>query len=715
VLVLISVSAGPRRVSGALLLLAAAVWAGAHGLAVAGEQLHLSVPVVGVPTGQLAALALVCLAALRDPGADAVAPPTRTTARLTVAGQLLPHVVLVAAALVHLGAPLAGAQPPHTAGIALLCCLALTAVHRWVAVRDEARAAGRLRRSEAYFRSLVRSSSDAVLILDSGLRITWAAPSLHPPADAPALVGRRLSDTVHPEDADAVRRWLPDTAPDGDPAPAAPTGLRSFRLQDRSGNWRVLEAGVSDLRDDADVRALVLHCRDVTDRLDREHELSSLAFTDALTGLPNRAAQRTVMTGLLAELAAPVDGSPEDVALLLIEVQGLEEAREHAGRDVVDVALVEVARRLRATVRAEDQVARVGAELFSVLAHGTGNEPDLVAARCLSVIEAPITTDAGIVDLTAAVGFAPLDAALPEGTTVDRAELALLDARTAGAGSVRRYRDELTAARDRREQLRRDLVGARDRGELGLVWQPIVALADHRVTGVEALLRWQHPEHGDVPPEEFLPLAERAGLVVDLQRWVLHAATAGAATLPGHGLELKLGVNVSAQHVNAGTLVGDVSSALRESGLSPERLVVEVAESALTADRVADDVTALRLMGVHLALDDFGRGHSSLPGLGRMPVDIIKLDRTLLSRVDRDPYTRAICEAVVALGSALSIDVVAEGVETASQLGVLQALGCGFAQGFLLSRPVTLTGLVQLLHDHEGRLWPGIVGRVAAP
>jgi len=717
VLVLISVSAGARRVSGALLLLAAAVWAGGHGLAVAGEQLHLPVPVAGVPAAQLAALLLICLAALRDPGADAVDAPTRTTARLTVAGQLLPHVVLVAAALLYLGSPLVGAEPSYTAGTALLCCLALTAVHRWIAVRDEARAAGRLRRSEAYFRSLVRSSSDAVLILDSGLRITWAAPSLHPPADVPALTGRRLPEVVHPEDADAVRRWLPATAPDGDPAPAAPTGLRSFRLSDGSGNWRVLEAGVSDLRDDADVRALVLHCRDVTDRLDREHELSSLAFTDPLTGLPNRAAQRMAMAGLLAELtaAAPADGGPEDVALLLIEVQGLGEAREHAGRDVVDVALVEVAGRLRATVRAEDQVARVGAELFSVLAHGTGNELDRVAARCLSVIEAPITTDAGIVDLTAAVGLAPLDATLTEGSTVDRAELALLDARTAGAGSVRRYRDELTAARDRREQLRRDLVGARERGELGLVWQPIVALADHRVTGVEALLRWQHPEHGDVPPEEFLPLAERAGLVVDLQRWMLHAATAGAATLPGHGLELKLGVNVSAQHVDAGTLVGDVTSALRESGLSPERLVVEVAEAALTADRVADDVTALRLMGVHLALDDFGCGASSLPGLGRMPVDIIKLDRTLLSRVDRDPYTRAICEAVVALGSALSIDVVAEGVETASQLGVLQAVGCGFAQGFLLSRPVTLSGLVQLLDDHEGLLWPGIVGQVAAP
>jgi EAL domain-containing protein (putative c-di-GMP-specific phosphodiesterase class I) len=221
--------------------------------------------------------------------------------------------------------------------------------------------------------------------------------------------------------------------------------------------------------------------------------------------------------------------------------------------------------------------------------------------------------------------------------------------------------------------------------------------------------------YGDVPPDEFLPIAERAGLVIELQRWVLHAATAAAVTLPGHGLDLKLGVNVSTQHLAAGTLVGDVTSALRESGLSPERLVVEIAESALAGEHITDDVTALRLMGVHLALDDFGRGHSSLPRLGRLPVDIIKLDRVLLSRVDRDDYARAICEAVVALGAALHIDVVAEGVETASQLGVLQALGCGFAQGFLLSRPVALTGLVQLLDQCDGRLWPGIVGRVDVP
>ncbi|MCZ2824024.1 MULTISPECIES: putative bifunctional diguanylate cyclase/phosphodiesterase [unclassified Modestobacter] len=704
VLLLIAASPGPRRGAGALLLLAAATWATTHGLAIAGEDLQLAALGGAAPAGELVSLLLLCLAALRDPGAHDEAPPTRASARINVVGQLLPHLVTVAAGVAYLGAPLLGAAPSPAATIALLSCLSLTAVHRAAAARDEHRVAARLRRSEAYFRSLVRSSSDAVLILDGDLRISWVAPAVEP-AGSPGLRGRSLPEVVHPEDAVEVAAWLT-----GEGSGGVVLGLCSFRLADRTGAWRVFEAGVTDLRGDADVAALVLHCRDVTARLDRELELRSLAFVDPLTGLPNRAAQRLA----LAELLAGEDDGPTDAALLLVELHGLRAALENAGSEVVETTLTEVARRLRATVRGEDQVARIGTELFSVLAHGTGDELDRLAARCLAAIEAPIVTDAGIVDLSGAVGLVPLDPGLSEGQAVDRAELAVVAARAAGTGSVRRYRSELSAARDRREQLREDLVGARDRGELALAWQPIVALDDQRVTGVEALLRWQHPVYGEVPPEEFLPVAERAGLVVDLQRWVLREATAAALTLPRSGVALKLAVNVSAAHLAAGTLVGDVTAALRDSGLPPERLVVEIAESSLEVGALADDVAALRLMGVRLALDDFGSGRSSLPALGRLPIDIIKLDRSLLSRVDRDPYSRAVCQAVVALAATLGIDVVAEGVETTSQLTALRALGCGYAQGFLLARPIGLAGLVQLLESDTGRLWPGVAGRVGA-
>jgi diguanylate cyclase (GGDEF)-like protein/PAS domain S-box-containing protein len=625
---------------------------------------------------------------------------------------------MVVAALLFVGSAVLGAGHSAAAELAMLACFLLTAVHRAVTARDEARAAARLRDSEAYFRSLVRSSSDALLILDSELQITWAAPALEDSATAVGvrLAGARLPAVVHPDDADAVSAWLV-----GNAAAGGLTGLRAFRLPAASGSWRVLEAGVSDLRADVDVRALVLHCRDITARLHREDELHSIAFTDPLTGLPNRAAQLLALDGRLAALSAPADpaiaadgAATDGAALLLFDLQGLHEAREHAGGDIVDVALVEIARRLRGTLRADDHLARFGAESFGVLAQGTGAEPDRVAARCLSVIEQPLVTDAGIIDLTAAVGLVPLVAGLTDREALDRAELAVRDARAAGPGTVRRYQDAMGAARDRRDQLRRDLIGARERGELGLAWQPIVSLTDHRITTVEALLRWRHPVFGEVPPREFLPVAERAGLVVDLQRWVLSEATAAVRDLPVAAADVRLAVNVSAQHLAAGTLVADVAAALRTSGLPPERLIVEITESALITDggHLLDDIAALRLMGVHLALDDFGSGRSALPSLARLPVDVIKLDPTFLSRIDRDPYTRALCQAVVGLGAALGVDVVAEGVETASQLAVLENIGCTSAQGFLISRPVSIAGLAKLLEDGAGLLWPCASGRV---
>lgn len=632
------------------------------------------------PAAQLTCLALVCLAVVGDPGAHATAPPSRRTTRLSQAGQLLPHLVMVAAALLVVGSATLGSWPTATAAIALMTGLGLTAVHRGVTARDEARVGARLRDSEAYFRSLVRSSSDAVLILDGDLRITWAAPALLTDAlvAGAGLVGVVLPAVVHPEDAAAVGGWL--TA-------SRVSGLRTFRLPSRSGGWRVLETGVSDLRADVDVRALVLHCRDITARLDREDELHSLAFTDPLTGLPNRAAQLAALGTRLAVLDRPAQdadaltGEPDvtGVSLLLIDLQGMREARDNAGGDFVDVALTEIARRLRGSLREGDHVARCGAESFSVLTHGSSAEADRVAARCLSVIEQPLITEVGPVDLSACVGLVPLVPGLTEREALDRAELAVTDARAAGPGTVRRYRDALGAARDRCERLRRDLVGARERGELALAWQPIVSVADRRVTGVAALLRWRHPVLGDVPPEEFLPLAGRTGLDVDLQRWVLREATQAAVALPDHGVELKLDLDISARHLASGTLVGDVAAALAASGLAPQRLVVQVGEAAVTrgGEHALADVTALRLMGVHLALDGFGGGPSVLTALVEVPMDILRLDRALLTRVDRDAYPRALCRAVVAMGAELGVDIVADGVETVGQLAVLEASAAG--------------------------------------
>jgi EAL domain-containing protein (putative c-di-GMP-specific phosphodiesterase class I) len=245
-----------------------------------------------------------------------------------------------------------------------------------------------------------------------------------------------------------------------------------------------------------------------------------------------------------------------------------------------------------------------------------------------------------------------------------------------------------------------------------VLFQPVVSMSEQRVTGVEALLRWQHPQLGEVPPAEFVPIAERAGVIGELQRWALETAAGAVLTLPHGPAPLRLGVNISASHVAARTLVRDVAAVLQSTGLAPERLILEITEATLMSEgeHVAVDIEALRLMGVHVALDDFGTGRSSLAHLTRLPIDVLKLDHAFVLRVDRDPKARALCESVVAIAGALGLDVVAEGVETPAQLGALRAAGCGFAQGFLLARPMRLLDLVGMLDDGAGQLWPGLVG-----
>jgi EAL domain-containing protein (putative c-di-GMP-specific phosphodiesterase class I) len=275
-----------------------------------------------------------------------------------------------------------------------------------------------------------------------------------------------------------------------------------------------------------------------------------------------------------------------------------------------------------------------------------------------------------------------------------------------------RYAPELGAAADRRDRLRADLHGARARGELSLVFQPVVSVSERAVLGVEALLRWRHPELGELPPEEFLPVAERAGLTGELHRFVLSEAMAAVTALPAAEQPAALSVNLTAAYLAGGTAVRDVEAALRDSGLPAERLTVELTEDAAARAEgsVLLDVAALRLMGVRVALDDFGAERSSLGSLTRLPLDELKLDPSLTGRIDRDRAAHALCVSVVGIGRALGLRVVAEGVETPGQLGALCGIGVDAVQGFLLGRPVPVQRVAAVLRDGSGRLWPGLVG-----
>ena len=702
----------PHRQRMALVLL------GGTALLTGGRGLGTSALIAGAPLAVDASrflvvggLWLLVAAVLTDPGTDpgTDAAPTGGTAGVRGSaelGQLLPHLAMVAAVTVTAAVAVTGSRPGIVCGVGLVLSVALAAAHRWVSARDEARMAARLQRSEAYFRSLVRSAGDAVVILDDALRVTGASPALERVLGTAAaeLVGRHLVDAVHPDDAAAVGAALSATGPTGrtDVAP----GLLLLRLADGDAVWRYLEASVSDLREHADVGALVLHCRDMTDRHAREQALQSVAYTDQMTGLPNRAG---LLETLRAAVAAPA-AAPG--TLLLVELDGLAATREDVGREVVRMAVTEIGRRLRATVRGEDVVARMGGGAFAVLASGDAADADRLADRCLAVVERPILTPAGLIELTAGIGLVALDDGVGVDTLLSRGDLAVRAAHALGPGSSARYTPALGEAAARRDRLREDLQAARARDELALWFEPIVALEDQRITGMEVTLRWRHAELGEIPSVEFLAIAERAGLLGELLRWTLAEATTAVLSLPPTPEPLRVGLKLPAGYLATGTLVGDVQEALDRSGLAAGRLVLQLGTASVTSqdERVERDVAALRFMGVHVALSGFGVGASALTHLTRLPIDIMKLDRALVARVDRDPQARALCESVIGIGRALGLGVVAEGVETSAQLTTLRDFGVAYAQGYLISRAVPFRELCTLLTEEAGTPRPLLAG-----
>jgi PAS domain S-box-containing protein len=546
------------------------------------------------------------------------------------------------------------------------------------------RLSGALQRSQDSLRTLVRSSVDPVVILDDSLRITFAseAAGVLLGLGIADLVGAHIADTVHPDDRAGLSVPL-----DGD----GQSAVRTARVRRADGGWRLVQATIRDLRADPEIGALVLHCRDVSPSAPApgaDSELLELSLTDAVTGLPNR-------TALMRRLGA-VQRGPRNRSYAMAVV-GIT-CSEVLSRGEEATVLRALSSRISRVLRGEDWLARSSDGDFVVLVQGTVAEAEALAHRLIATV-GPLATSTGTLPVTAAAGICQLQADIDPGEALRRADLALRSARHAGDGAVHRYDDALRTEQDRRSALRADLHGALDRGELRLVFQPVVDAVLHRTVTVEALLRWQHPEFGEVSPVEFVPLLEETALITDVGRWVLREACRTVAALDGGapGPEaLNVAVNVSARQVRSGELVPDVLAALEAGGLHPSRLLVEVTESVLLDDaHVIGDLGALRGLGVRIAVDDFGTGWSSLAYLVGMPVDVLKMDQYFLADVEHDPARRAMCRAVLQLGSSLGLPVVVEGVNTAVTLTLLRDMGHRYLQGFLLSRPLEAAALAR--------------------
>lgn len=434
---------------------------------------------------------------------------------------------------------------------------------------------------------------------------------------------------------------------------------------------------------------------DTTEAHDRMARLEHLAWHDELTGLSNR-------RGLLQRIEIALRDAHHPFAVVAIDLDHFRFVNDRLGQSGGDRVLREMSARLRDRLRPGEVAARISADSFALMLHGLpGSSVDARVAGMVEAIRRPMSIGDGELVTTASVGFALYPEHGDEAELLlRRAEAACQAARNAGRDCQSRYAAGIDADGERRLGLMADLRVALREDRLHLHYQPICALADGSVVGIEALLRWRHPQHGDIEPTEFVALAESSGLIGALGDWVLHRACADLAALRGCGHALHhVAVNLSVMQLRDDRILEQVAHALAGCGLTGSSLALEVTESCAVfdPDNVLRRLQALRGLGLGLVMDDFGTGYSSLAQLRSFPIDRIKLDRMFISEIEHDIVAERICEVVTTLAHALQLEVIAEGVETASQRGRLARMGCDFMQGYLVSRPLPLQDLSDFL------------------
>jgi diguanylate cyclase (GGDEF)-like protein/PAS domain S-box-containing protein len=575
---------------------------------------------------------------------------------------------------------------------------------------DIRRYAAKLATQEAHFRSLVVGSTDVTVVLDGDFVVRWQSPAAARQLGLSdqEVVGRPFMSLVHPDDADeAVRRLHSAIGADGGAIGADGGSLVEARMRDGFGAWRDTEWSLSDQRASPAVGGLVVHVRDVSERKELERTLHRTANVDQLTGLLNRRELRRAM--------AAQGGTG---ALMVVSLAGVAGVNEVRGHDVGDAVLVEAARRLRAGVSPADMLARLGGNRFAVATHGGAVQAQLLATRLLTMLTEPYEVAGAVAHLSASVGLAELGPEAADDEVLRRAELALRRAGRRGRSGVEWYDISLEELLRRRLVIEQELPGVVGRGELDLVYQPVVELAGQRAVGAEALLRWRHPTLGAVPPAEFVPVAEDLGLLDEIGEWVLHRVGRQLSSWLRDGRDLWVSVNATAGQLASPAFPAAVGVALDAHQVPASRLVVEIAEDGLAprgsgpidpaadekASAIATHLGELRSLGVSAAVDHFGSAATSLRQLRVLPVDLLKVDRQLFTEPAgySGPAT-AIVDVVVKLSAQIGLEVIAQGLESAADLDAAQAAGCRFGQGYVLSRPAPPERLEAYLDSHRAR------------
>jgi diguanylate cyclase (GGDEF)-like protein/PAS domain S-box-containing protein len=547
------------------------------------------------------------------------------------------------------------------------------------------------------FEQMIRHSQDVVTIVQPDGRLDYASPASQSQwgFEPDERLGTDLGVLIPSDDVHQLREHLALASALPDEA----THTFEVHLRRRDGIVREMEVVATNLLADPEIGGLVLTFHDATAQKTLERELAHQAFHDSLTGLANRA----MFFDRVEHALERHRRTPDDkVAVLFIDLDDFKSVNDGLGHAFGDELLVAVGERLHECVRPGDTAARLGGDEFAIL---LDRDADLdtattVAERLLEVLQLPVSVGELEIAVPASIGIAVAEPEVTPQDLLRDADIAMYSAKARGKRRYIVFNRSMRERAARRLEFRAELNGALDREELVLEYQPIIDVASSSIVAVEALLRWNHPTRGVIPPLEFIPYAEESGLILPIGRWVISTACAqGAAWRRETGRSISVAVNLSGTQLSDPDLVAHVRDALQTTGLPPELLVLELTETVLMEDtqHTIRVLQALKQIGVRISVDDFGTGYCSLAYLRRFPVDDIKIDRSFVEELGRLPTSGTLAASIVTLADALGVAAVAEGVETAEQLSILRDLECQFAQGFLMSRPIEPDAVAQLL------------------
>jgi diguanylate cyclase (GGDEF)-like protein len=538
----------------------------------------------------------------------------------------------------------------------------------------------KLKTRERRFRALVQNSADVIAVFSEDGDARYVSPS-----------GEAIAQDDVPRLSDAARKLA------GRPGATQSVELR---LRHRDGGHRDMEARVANLLDDPAVDGYVVNARDITERKALEHQLTHRAFHDPLTELANRALFADRLEQALRRRSRP-DSS---LAVLCLDLDDFKDVNDSLGHAAGDDLLAAVARRLGDCIRAPDTVARLGGDEFALLLEDV--EGDLgaarVAQRVLAAFDEPLGAGGRELVVTASIGIATNS---PVGRTgqdlLRNADVAMYAAKSRGKGGFEHFEQGMHAALVERLALEADLRSAIDREEFVLHYQPVVELPGGAVRGVEALIRWQHPERGLLSPAHFVELAEHTGLIIPIGSWALSAACRQAVRWRdelGGAHPVAMSVNLSVRQLRDPRVVEHVRTALQTSRLDPADLLLEITESVMVDEEAMIRTLAdIRKLGVRLAIDDFGSKYSSLSYLRRLPIDVLKVDREFVRGVAPGSSESALLEAILAMSESMGLDTIVEGVETGEEEEELERMGCRLAQGFRFAIPLEADAVARML------------------